>query len=290
MSQVFISYSRRDINYAQRLASKLRELDFHVWMDDRIKTSTDWWQQIHKALTECTAYIVIMSPGSEESDWVQREITIAESLKKWAFPILLEGDTNIAMSPIWSIFVRTQYTIVENHELPKPSFFESLRLAVKENTSKVRFDGYYRCESRSQQGFNTFHHTYGIIFKTDQTLIEYSEIVTGMQIDYTHILDTKNPDEGTYSISGDIITIYITKPNLAYKQNLRYHGYIEGDSLKLEIDEPWRERGDYKVPWHLKTRRLYNFMPFPTEEERNRTGFIDVNPDTDEGAEDTNEE
>ncbi len=229
MSHVFISYSRRDREYAFRLASRLRELDFNVWMDDRIKASTDWWQQIHKALTECAAYIVIMSPGSEKSDWVQREITIAENLKKWAFPILLEGDPDIAKSPTWSIFVRTQYTVIQHNELPKPSFFENLRLVVADNSSKLRFDGYYRCESYSQQGFTNFHHTYGIVFQPDHTLLEYSRTSAGMDLHYTHVLRTKHPDEGIYRIQGDIITIEIITPSLSYKSGMKYHGYIENN-------------------------------------------------------------
>ena len=130
MSHVFISYSSKNRDYANKLADKLRREGFEVWIDARIQSGDDWWKSIMSALRSCAAFIVLMTPDSEGSDWVQREVTIADSLKKPAFPLLLDGSGNLLDSDYWSIYVRTQYEDVRHAELPEPDFFERLREAI----------------------------------------------------------------------------------------------------------------------------------------------------------------
>lgn len=124
MSHVFISYSRRDQFYARSLAQKLTAEGFNVWIDDRIDHGEDWWLTIVRALKSCDAFIVIMSPEADASRWVQREVTIADSLQKPAFPLLLAGD--LLQSQNWTIYIRTQYTDVRDGQLPEADFYERL--------------------------------------------------------------------------------------------------------------------------------------------------------------------
>ena len=124
MSHVFISYSKQDRDYATDLATELREKGFDVWLDDhRLHSSEDWWNSIVAALWNCSAIVVILTPASDASRWVQREIMIADERGKPMFPLLLKGDID---TPNWSIFVRTQYTDVRNRELPEADFYDML--------------------------------------------------------------------------------------------------------------------------------------------------------------------
>ena len=91
MSHIFISYSRRNQTYARALAEDLREHGFDVWIDDRIDIGDRWFAVIVRAIETCGAVVVVMSPDSEKSEWVQREILIAQRDHKPLFPILLEG-------------------------------------------------------------------------------------------------------------------------------------------------------------------------------------------------------
>jgi LysM repeat protein len=113
MSHVFISYSTQNSNYAYQLADKLRDEGFDIWIDNReLRSSDNWWESIVKALRGCAAFIVIMTPESRTSKWVQREVTLADNWQKPTFPILLAGDN-------WEIFVLTQF---ENVRLePNPN-------------------------------------------------------------------------------------------------------------------------------------------------------------------------
>jgi|GEM_PF-1223040 len=124
MSHIFISYSTRNATYANKLADKLRNEGFDVWIDNtKLRSSEDWWRSIVLAIWDCAAFIVILSPESDKSKWVQREITLADQRNKPTFPMLLDGDIN---TPNWAIFVRTQFIDVRGGKLPEDSFYQKL--------------------------------------------------------------------------------------------------------------------------------------------------------------------
>lgn len=124
MSHVFISYSTHDADYANRLADSLRTEGLNVWIDNtQLRSSEDWWRAIVLAIDACSAFVVLLSPHSDRSKWVQREITLADQRNKPLFPILLAGDIN---TPNWALFVRTQYEDMRAGNLPGKDFFDKL--------------------------------------------------------------------------------------------------------------------------------------------------------------------
>lgn len=134
MSHVFISYSKQNKDYARQLVSKLRDEGFDVWIDDReLRASVDWWQSIVLALRACGAFIVIMTPESDNSDWVQREITLALKYDKPIFPLWLSGSLD---TPNWELFVRTQYTDVRGDKMPEEQFFATLSEAASRRSRR----------------------------------------------------------------------------------------------------------------------------------------------------------
>ncbi len=116
---VFISYSKKQRDYARRLADNLLRQGFNVWIDDRIDYGTNWWNEIVAAIQNCATLIVVMTPEAKESRWVQREVQLAENARKPIFPLLLEGDN-------WELFVLTQYLDVRDGNLPPPDFVDRL--------------------------------------------------------------------------------------------------------------------------------------------------------------------
>jgi formylglycine-generating enzyme required for sulfatase activity len=92
MSHIFISYSKIDIDFARALRARLIAAGFAVWMDEtKLVPSERWWKTIERNIKNCAAFIVVMSPNSEASDWVEREILVAEDEKRPIFPVLLSG-------------------------------------------------------------------------------------------------------------------------------------------------------------------------------------------------------
>lgn len=120
MSHVFISYSKKNHGYARKLADKLLELGFDVWIDDRIDYGEEWWERIVKSIEGCGAFVALMTPQSRSSKWVRREVLLADKLNKPIFPLLLNGGN-------WEIFVDRQFIDVEGGLPPPKSFY--LRLA-----------------------------------------------------------------------------------------------------------------------------------------------------------------
>lgn len=105
MSHIFISYSKQNIDFARHLRRLLQDQGFAVWMDEtQLGASEKWWSSIEQNIISCTAFIIIMSPASKISDWVEREILVAEDpdYQKPLFPVLLEGK-------VWSRLANIQY-------------------------------------------------------------------------------------------------------------------------------------------------------------------------------------
>lgn len=132
MSRIFISYSHKDKTYAHKLHRHLLDQGFDAWIDDRINYGAHWSNEIEKNLRECSAFILVMSPSSQESDWVQNELAFAKELKKSIFPLLLEGN-------VWWYLHTTQFVDVKDGKLPPTKFFVNLAKIVsnyKENGHK----------------------------------------------------------------------------------------------------------------------------------------------------------
>ncbi|HEY9152444.1 MAG TPA: toll/interleukin-1 receptor domain-containing protein, partial [Anaerolineales bacterium] len=71
MGYIFISYSHKDKAYAHKLHHALIDQGFDAWIDDRIDYGSRWPREIEKRLRDCVAFVLIMSPNSDESEWVQ---------------------------------------------------------------------------------------------------------------------------------------------------------------------------------------------------------------------------
>jgi hypothetical protein len=72
---VFISYCHVDSDRVDLLAKRLQRNRVDIFLD---KKSIDWGQpiagEVTKALTECVAVLVVISPASLQSQWVPYEI------------------------------------------------------------------------------------------------------------------------------------------------------------------------------------------------------------------------
>ncbi len=133
MSPIFISYSHSDAEYAHRLADTLQAEGFDVWIDARIDYGSQWPYEIQKQLDACEAFILIMTPRSFASEWVQSELQRAKRKLKPIFPLLLEGDEP------WLSVESTQYYDVRGENLPDSKFYSAIgRLAARHEGQAVQ--------------------------------------------------------------------------------------------------------------------------------------------------------
>ena len=92
----FISYSRTDTSKKQNIVKQLRARGINLWVDiENLVPGTPAWElEIERAIRGAAGIIVLLSPESNNSEWVRREISFAEQNDKYVFPVLIRGDEN----------------------------------------------------------------------------------------------------------------------------------------------------------------------------------------------------
>ena len=115
MTQVFISYSRKDLIFVERLAKDLESAGLDVWYDlSGLDGGTRWGREIQGAIQRCQVFVVVLSPNSVDSEWVEKEFMYANSLKRKIIPLLYQP----CETPMWFInlhFIDVQGTNYDSH-------------------------------------------------------------------------------------------------------------------------------------------------------------------------------
>src|SRR5687767_7287152 len=92
MSEAFISYSRADSAFADKLLQDLEKRGIDVWIDrDNIEGGAAWRAAISAAIRSCRAFILILSPRSTQSGQVSKELSVAEAHSRLIIPVVLES-------------------------------------------------------------------------------------------------------------------------------------------------------------------------------------------------------
>ena len=89
MHKIFISYSRKDIDFVRKLAGDLEKANYDVWWDiTDLRGGDEWVTRIAAAIEASETVIVVLSPDSFQSEWVRKEYTQAIGLHKRIIPIM----------------------------------------------------------------------------------------------------------------------------------------------------------------------------------------------------------
>lgn len=95
MPDVFLSYSRKDSDFAHRLVERLKAEQRDVWVDfEDIPFATDWWQEIVAGIESANAVIFVVSPDSIQSEVCSLEVAHALKNNKKFIPIVYR-DANL---------------------------------------------------------------------------------------------------------------------------------------------------------------------------------------------------
>lgn len=74
---VFLSYSRHDLPFAQRMREALIKRDYSVWIDTTIAAGSNWMDEITGAIDRAVArgfVLLLLSPSSVQSQFIMHEI------------------------------------------------------------------------------------------------------------------------------------------------------------------------------------------------------------------------
>lgn len=89
MARIFISYARRDGSaIAEELADRLRAFEHEVFLDiHSIRAGTRWRFELQRRIAWADLMIVLVTPGSNESENVRQEIALAEKINRPILPL-----------------------------------------------------------------------------------------------------------------------------------------------------------------------------------------------------------
>lgn len=87
----FVSYSRHDQAFVERLVADLRLHGVDIWIDrENILPGTNWSSEIAAALSRSTTLLYIITPNSLRSKWMSDELGAAVARNKRIIPVLAE--------------------------------------------------------------------------------------------------------------------------------------------------------------------------------------------------------
>jgi hypothetical protein len=91
VSHVFVSYARRDQEFVDRLTAALEAQGVDVWVDRQdIAGGEAWEAAIGEAVRSSDAVIPVLSPSAASSEYVPRELSLADKYDRPVVPVLLE--------------------------------------------------------------------------------------------------------------------------------------------------------------------------------------------------------
>lgn len=91
MSDIFISYSRKDIAFVRELYAGLVNENFKVWVDwEGIPPSAEWLEEIFHAIEQSDVFIFVLSAASCRSEICLKELQYAVRNNKRLIPVVVE--------------------------------------------------------------------------------------------------------------------------------------------------------------------------------------------------------
>jgi hypothetical protein len=131
---VFVSYSRGDGDYVADLVDRLRARGLTVWTDQGVGVGTRWVRELERQITDCAAFVPVMSERSNDANWVDREIDLAEEQQKPIAPLLLSGKPFFRLRHL-------QYEDVRGSNMPSEAFIAALQAMIEEGRQVPLYRG-----------------------------------------------------------------------------------------------------------------------------------------------------
>jgi len=95
MSYIFISYSRKDIEFALKIVDALAANDLDTWIDWKsIPKGEEWEQEIYRGIESADAFLFLISSDSVVSEMCNKEIAHAVANGKRILLIVIR-DANV---------------------------------------------------------------------------------------------------------------------------------------------------------------------------------------------------
>lgn len=86
-NSIFISYSSKDLKFVERITEELEKMGVVYWKaPEMIPAGSSYAREIPQAIQNCGVFLLVLSPTSQESIWVEKEIDSAICNRKTIIP------------------------------------------------------------------------------------------------------------------------------------------------------------------------------------------------------------
>jgi len=136
--KIFISYSRKDLPFVEKLNQDLTDEGHDVWYDlTDLQGGDRWATQIEKAILESDAFIIVVSPNSIASEWVEKEFLFAHNKKAKIIPLMYKD----CQLPLWLLNIQCIDVQGGNYEENYPHILKALTGKVEEQVEGMHPKG-----------------------------------------------------------------------------------------------------------------------------------------------------
>ncbi|MDW7690408.1 TIR domain-containing protein [Flammeovirgaceae bacterium SG7u.111] len=167
-TEVFISYSRKDGDFARKLNQKLQNAERITWFDqESIASGVDFDQEIFKGIERSFNFVFVITPDAVDSEFCERELEFAAKHRKRFIPILLKSAENYE-SKLPEAYKNTQWIDFEGQDFDKA--YHDLELLL--DTDREHVEGHVKWQQRALEWKN---HNYSKDLLLNKTACDLAE-------------------------------------------------------------------------------------------------------------------
>jgi TIR domain-containing protein/FHA domain-containing protein len=137
MSHIFVSYSRKDVEFVEMLREKLREANFEVWTDSGVRPGNDWRTEIDDAIRGAFVVLVVVTPAARVSEYVAYEWAFALGAGIKVIPMIVEA---IPLHPRLEFLQHFEFSGSRDEGYPWDKLIEGLQ-QIKQDTRSPTLPG-----------------------------------------------------------------------------------------------------------------------------------------------------
>ena len=131
MAQIFFSYARPDLEFAEKLANDLRSAGVSLWFDQYDILPGDRWDSaVQNALKSSPWLLVVLSPHSVASENVMDEVAEALKLGKKVVPVLHLYPVHVMTRKSFGLMMRKLSVTESQRSAQFPGTFSRRKLSV----------------------------------------------------------------------------------------------------------------------------------------------------------------
>jgi formylglycine-generating enzyme required for sulfatase activity len=111
--KIFISYSRLDLPFVEKLAQDLSDVGYEIWYDlSKIDGGDRWSQEIEEGINGSEIFVIVVTKNILDSEWVEKEYHFASRRGMKIVPLLRE----LFEVPIWLLNIQYVDIVGANYD------------------------------------------------------------------------------------------------------------------------------------------------------------------------------